>query len=224
MHVLIVDDDAETRELVASALRREGHRSTPASGPADALHAIAEVVFDVIVLDVMLGEASGLDLCAEIRGGGLQTPILFLSARGTVGARVDGLDAGGDDYLAKPFAVRELLARIRALGRRGPSLRPTVVRAGEVQLDFTARKAFVAGREVPVTSREWDVLRVLSDARGRVVSFDDILDRSWGEVSVKTRASLEVIMSRLRRKLDPDGVRGLIRTARGLGYSLEPES
>lgn len=221
MHVLIVDDDEETLELVASALRRDGHRSTEASDAASARRAVAEAKFDVIVLDVMLGASSGLHLCAEIRRMEVATPILFLSARGTVGARVDGLDAGGDDYLAKPFAVRELLARIRALGRRGPSLRADTVQSGEVLLDFTARKAFVAGTEVPVTSREWDVLRVLADARGRVVSFDDILERSWGEASEKTRASLEVIMSRLRRKLAVDGGRELIRTARGLGYSLE---
>ncbi|MDC0716211.1 response regulator transcription factor [Nannocystis bainbridge] len=223
MHVLIVDDDEETLELVASTLRREGHRSTPATGPEEALRAVAAGEFDVIVLDVMLGQASGLELCAELRRREVQAPILFLSARGTVGARVDGLDAGGDDYLPKPFAVRELLARIRALGRRGPSLRPSVLRAGEVLLDFTARKAFVAGREVPVTAREWDVLRVLADARGRVVSFDDILERSWGEVSEKTRASLEVIMSRLRRKLDAGSERGLVRTVRGFGYALELE-
>ncbi|MDC0669439.1 response regulator transcription factor [Nannocystis radixulma] len=223
MHVLIVDDDEETLGLVASALRRDGHRSSLATGPEQALRAIAEASFDVIVLDVMLGDRSGLDLCAELRRTELHTPILFLSARGTVAARVDGLDAGGDDYLAKPFAVRELLARIRALGRRGPSLRPTLVQVGAVRLDFTARKAFVAEREVPVTAREWDVLRVLADAHGRVVSFDDILDRSWGEVSEKTRASLEVIMSRLRRKLEVDGHPALFRTARGLGYALESE-
>ncbi len=223
MHVLVVDDDEETRELIASALRRDGHRSTLAIDPAAALQAIASATFDVLVLDVMLGPASGLELCAELRRSGLQAPILFLSARGTVGARVDGLDAGGDDYLAKPFAVRELLARIRALGRRGPSLRPTRVRAGEVALDFAARRAFVGEREVPVTSREWAVLAVLADTRGRVVSFDDILERAWGEVSGGTRASLEVIMSRLRRKLDLPGGRGLIRTARGLGYALEQD-
>ncbi len=223
MHVLVVDDDEETLELVASALRRDGHRSTLAVGPTEALRAIAGTTFDVLVLDVMLGETSGLDLCAEIRAMGLQAPILFLSARGTVRARVDGLDAGGDDYLAKPFAVRELLARIRALGRRGPSLRPASVRVGDVRLDFAARKAFVAGSEAPVTSREWDVLGVLADARGRVVSFDDILERAWGEVSEGTRASLEVIMSRLRRKLDIAGSRGLIRTARGLGYAMETD-
>lgn len=221
MHVLVVDDDAETLELVASVLRREGHRSTLATGPAEALRALAAASFDVIVLDVMLGERSGLELCAELREAGLQAPILFLSARGTVRARVDGLDAGGDDYLAKPFAVRELLARIRALGRRGPSLRPAMVHAGDVHLDFAARKAFVAAREVPVTSREWEVLGVLADARGQIVNFDDMLERAWGEVSEGGRASLEVIMSRLRRKLDVPGSRGLIRTARGLGYALE---
>jgi two-component system OmpR family response regulator len=223
MQVLIVDDDEETRELVGTALRREGHRPRLVGGFAEALVAIAGERFEVIVLDVMLGAASGLELCAEIRRRGVQTPILFLSARGAVGARVDGLDAGADDYLAKPFAVRELLARVRALGRRGPSLRPTVIRRGELQLDFAARKAFVAGLEVPITLREWDVLGVLVDARGRVVAFDEILERAWGEVSEGNRASLDVIVSRLRRKLDPDGQRGLVRTSRGLGYSLESD-
>lgn len=222
MHVLVVDDDEETRGLVASALRRDGHKVTLAGTAAEAVVAAAGT-FDVIVLDVMLGSGSGLEVCAELRGSGLQTPILFLSARGTVRARVDGLDAGGDDYLAKPFAIKELLARIRALGRRGPNLRPTVVRAGTVELHFAARKAFAGGREAPVTSREWDVLAVLADARGRVVQFDDILERAWGETSPGARASLEVIMSRLRRKLDAEG-RGVIRTVRGLGYALEVDA
>jgi two-component system response regulator PrrA len=225
MRVLVVDDDAETRELVAAALAREGFEPTLAPDAGVARDRIRNGPrFDVVVLDVMLGDASGLALCAAWRAEGLEAPILFLSARGAVDARVEGLEAGGDDYLRKPFAIRELCARVRALGRRGPALVPDRWTAPGVSLDFAARRAEVDGREVPVTAREWALLRVLADARGRVVPFDDVLERAWGEVSERSRASLDVIVARLRRKLARRGAdRSVLRTTRGAGYSLEGE-
>ena len=141
MRILVVDDDEETRELVGHALQREGYGVVLAPGLESAQKAIDDARFDVVVLDVMLGQQSGLDLCTQLRRGGMETPILFLSARGTVRARVEGLDAGGDDYLAKPFALRELLARVRALGRRGPVLRPRLLQLGALALDFNGRRA-----------------------------------------------------------------------------------
>lgn len=217
MRVLVVDDDEETRELVAAALAREGCEPALAASAREATARVRSARFDVVVLDVMLGTDSGLDVCAALRREGVETPILFLSARGAVDARIEGLDAGGDDYLPKPFALAELCARVRALGRRGPALRPDRLRRGELVLDFGARRAELSGREVPVTAREWELLRVLGDARGRVVAFDDVLERAWGEASERSRASLEVLVARLRKKSVP------IRTVRGVGYALEPE-
>lgn len=220
MQVLVVDDDEETRELIAGALGSEGHRAVLVASAAAAMKALARVVFDVVVLDVMLDGASGLELCGGLRAQGVRTPILFVSARGAVHARVEGLDVGGDDYLPKPFAVRELVARVRALGRRGLHTAPRTVSAGPATLCFDTRRALVSDREVPVTAREWDVLHVLADAQGRVVAFDDILERAWGEATESARASLEVIVSRLRRKLTGPGGRHALRTARGFGYAL----
>ncbi len=218
MRVLVVDDDEETRELVGAALAREGWETVLAASEVDARRQASAAHFDVLVLDVMLGPGSGLALCAGLRRDGIETPILFLSARGTVDARVHGLDAGGDDYLPKPFALKELCARVRALGRRGAALRPDRVVLGALVLDFATRKALHEDRAVPVTAREWDLLRVLADARGRVVPFEDVLERAWGEPSERARASLEVIVARLRKKLVP------IRTVRGVGYALEAEA
>lgn len=217
MRVLVVDDDEETRELVAAALVREGFDADLAASGREAGERARSGRFDVVVLDVMLGGESGLDVCAALRRDGVETPILFLSARGAVDARIEGLDAGGDDYLPKPFALAELCARVRALGRRGPGLRPERLRVGALVLDFAARRAQHAGKLVPVTAREWELLRVLGDARGRVVAFDDVLERAWGEASERSRASLEVLVARLRKKLVP------IRTVRGVGYVLEPD-
>lgn len=220
MRVLALDDDEETLDLIGSALRRAGHDVVLVSDAAAAEQALDIQTFDVLVLDVMLGEASGLDLCLTLRRDGCSTPILFLSARGTVRARVDGLEAGGDDYLPKPFAVRELVARVKALGRRGPALHKLTWRLRDVVLDFDGRRASVAGIEVPVTAREWDVLRVLAEADGRMVPFDDILERAWGDVSEGARASLGVLVARLRRKLEPGPRQSVIRTSRGHGYAL----
>ena len=222
MRVLVVDDDEETRELVGAALTREGHELELVGSPERARERTSAAHFDVVVLDVMLGTASGLELCARMRADGMQAPILFLSARGAVDARVEGLEAGGDDYLRKPFALKELAARVRALGRRGPSLRPDRWRSGDVALDFGARRAHVAEREVPITAREWELLRVLSEAQGRVVSFEQVLERAWGDVSPGARASLDVLVARLRRKLG-SGSRPLLRTVRGVGYALDSD-
>jgi DNA-binding response OmpR family regulator len=221
MRVLVVDDDEETRELVGAALAREGYELELAATAERALERVTVGRFDVVVLDVMLGSESGLALCARLRAEGIETPILFLSARGTVDARVDGLEAGGDDYLRKPFAIKELSARVRALARRGPSLRPEQWRVGHVTLDFATRRAEVEGREVPVTAREWELLRVLADARGRVVPFEQVLEQAWGDVSSRARASLDVLVARLRKKLaKEEGDRSVLRTVRGVGYAL----
>jgi two-component system response regulator PrrA len=222
MRVLVVDDDEETRELVGAALAREGHELALAATSERALALADGSAFDVIVLDVMLGSSSGLVLCARLRELGVESPILFLSARGAVDARVEGLEAGGDDYLRKPFALKELSARVRALGRRGPSLRPERFKAGSVVLDFASRRAELAGREVPITAREWELLRVLADAKGRVVSFEQVLERAWGDVSTGTRASLDVLVARLRRKLARGASQpSILRTVRGVGYTLD---
>lgn len=224
MRVLVVDDDDETLEVVQGALQRDGHQVSAAQTAARALALLADNTFDLAVLDVMLGSQSGLELCAQLRRDGVAFPILFLSARGTVNARVEGLDAGGDDYLPKPFALRELVARVRALGRRGPAVRARRLIVGGLRLDFEARRATTQELEIPVTNREWDILRALADANGRVVPFDVVLERAWGEATESNRASLEVIISRLRKKLDAPAGLPLIRTVRGLGYALEMES
>src|SRR5262249_27253398 len=149
--------------------------------------------FDAIVLDIMLPDGSGLELCREFRAHGVLTPILFLSARGDVEHRISGLDAGGDDYLGKPFALAELQARLRALGRRHGLTPPERLEAGGTCIDFTARRLVTDGVEVPLTAREWGVLELLAGRRGRLVSRDELLETLWGERGPEASASLDVI-------------------------------
>ncbi len=228
VRVMVLDDDDETREVVGRALSREGFvvdrvadaaelEATLANAPRDA--------FALLVLDVMLGEGAktGVELCRELRARGVTTPVLFLSARGAVHARVEGLEAGADDYLAKPFAVRELVLRVRALARRGGSPRGRSLAVGALALDFDRRTATANGAPLPVTAREWDVLVVLAMAEGRVVTTDGLLERVWGTTEPSARASLEVIVSRIRRKLEPAAGTTVLRTIRGTGYALGSE-
>lgn len=222
MNVLVVEDDAETSAFVSRALTRERMRVTTAADCAQAEGAMVAADFDVLVLDVMLPDGSGLDLCRRLREASSAVPVLFLSAKGAVSARVEGLSAGGDDYLPKPFALRELVARVRALGRRGPLLRPNRTIVGDVSIDLHARRAERNGAELPLTAREWAILELLLARQGRVVTFDEMLETLWGETSERTRASLEVIMTRLRRKLRGGAADGIIVTVRGVGYRLDP--
>lgn len=219
--ILLVEDDVATRRLVSSALAEEGVEVEVHGRGDGATRAVLPGRFAAVVLDVSLPDGSGIDLCREWRRRGVRTPILILTARTDVGSRVAGLDAGADDYLGKPFALAELKARLRAVMRRATrSEQDWVLRRGDVRVDFKRRQAWVRGSEVPVTRREIEVLARLASSRGRAVARDDLLEEVWGEATDETAASLEVIVSRLRHKLEQGGRGALIRTIRGHGYAL----
>ncbi|MEO5989014.1 MAG: response regulator transcription factor [Candidatus Eisenbacteria bacterium] len=218
--VLVVDDNAPTRELVQRTLEESGMAVTTADGVASAVQCSSEAVFDVIVLDLMLPDGDGLDLCRTLRTNGNETPVLCLTARGEVADRVQGLEAGADDYLRKPFAVAELRARVRALARRGTSAPLIALEAGDSVVSFGARRFHRQGREIPLTAREWAVLEVLALRAGRVVKREALLEDIWQETSDGASVSLDVIISRLRRKLG-DGGELVIHTLRGEGYRFE---
>lgn len=215
MRVLVVDDEADVRSVVARALRADGHVVAAAEGLDSARDRILDGT-DLIVLDLRLGDGFGLDLCRELRAEGSSVPILLLTALTQVALRVEGLDAGADDYLAKPFAVSELRARVRALGRRGALPRGLVYVHGNVRLDFAGRRATRNGREVAITAKEWAILDVLAKRGGRIVARWDLLESVWGDTDDSAVGSMEVLIGRIRRKLTPT----LIRTLRGEGYSL----
>ncbi len=216
MHVLVVDDHAELRDLVTTSLERDGHRVTAAKSVADASARLAAGKFDVMVLDLGLPDGSGLEVCRNLRESGSAMPILILTARRAVVQRVEGLDAGADDFLAKPFAIAELRARVRALGRRAAIPSARAWSQGDIALDFARRRATVAAREVPLTAKEWGILEVLASAEGRVVTRARIIDEVWSEGDESAAASLDVLMTRIRKKLGADAV----RTVRGEGYAL----
>lgn len=220
-HVLLVEDDVATRKLVASTLAEEGFAVEVHGLGSAATRALLPGSFAAIVLDVALPDASGIELCREWRRQGVRVPILMLTARADVASRISGLNAGADDYLAKPFAVAELHARLRALLRRAPHPeRDWILKRGDVSVDFQRRQAWVGGEEVPITRREIDVLARIASSRGRAVAREDLLEEVWGEASEEAAASLEVMVSRLRRKLERGGRVALIRTIRGHGYAL----
>lgn len=222
MRVLVIEDSAPTRDLLVRSLAAAGMTVVTAARVSSGLRLASAPEFDVIVLDLMLPDGDGLDLCRELRANEIVTPILCLTARGEVADRVQGLDAGADDYLRKPFALAELHARIRALARRGGRVAPAQVQVGAIHADFAARRLTRAGREVPLTGREWAVLEILIARPGRVVSRGDLLEYAWHESTLDSSESLDVILSRLRRKLGEPTVAGcLIRTVRGEGFIFE---
>lgn len=219
--ILVVEDDVETRGLLRAALEERGYAVDAVGLAAAADRAVRAGGADAVVLDVWLPDGDGTQLCRAWRRAGLSLPILMLTARTEVAARVDGLDAGADDYLGKPFAMAELRARLGALLRRGTRpLRQHVLRQGKAVVDFARRQAWLDGREVPVTRRELAVLERLAEQPGQAIPREDLLESIWGEATAEAAASLEVMVARLRRKLDPEGGGRLIRTVRGFGYAL----
>ena len=216
--ILVVDDDAPIRRMLDRTLTAEGYEVSLAADGGAALAAIELSAPDAVVLDVSMPGLNGLDVCRRVRAKRMGTPILFLTARDALDDRVAGLDAGADDYLVKPFAAEELLARLRALLRRGREV-PEVLAFADVVLDVHARIAHRAGRELHLSGRETDLLELLLRNPRNVVTREVALDRVWGG---PVSASLNVVdryVSYLRRKL---GEPPLIETVRGVGFVLGP--
>jgi DNA-binding response OmpR family regulator len=221
MRLLVVDDDAELRDLLVRALERDRHQVTAVGNIDLARKALEKGATDLIVLDLALPDGTGVQWCRELRRGGNDVPVLMLTAHSEVGRRVHALDAGADDFLAKPFAVAELRARVRALGRRsgatdGALKLPRFVYEDAV-IDCATRRATRDGKLVTLTAREWSILEALSNNPRRIVTRAALLEQAWGDTGSGASASLEVLISRIRRKLGE----GLIRTVRGEGYVLE---
>ncbi|ETK37264.1 response regulator transcription factor [Microbispora sp. ATCC PTA-5024] len=222
MRVLIVDDDDAVRRSLSHALRRDGYAVTEAADGLTALDRLSRVRHDAIVLDVLMPEPNGLEVCKRLRRRGDDTPILMLTARDLVVDRVAGLDAGADDYLVKPFALEELRARLRALLRRSGATRE-VLRFADVSLDTTEQRASRGGRALAMTRTELSLLELFLRNPRRVLTREMIYESVWGYDGTGGSTALWVHLSYLRAKLEEGGAPRLIQTVRGIGYVLREE-
>jgi two-component system, OmpR family, response regulator len=216
--LLIVEDDAKLVRALTVGLEREGYVIEAAESGDEALGLAEAADYDAIVLDLMLPGMDGFAVCEALRREGRWMPVLMLTARTGVSDRIRGLDAGADDYLVKPFDFGELLARLRALLRRGPVERPSIVLIGDLQIDSATRVVTRAGEEIELTAREYDVLAFLARQPGRVVSRSELLEEIWNDYDGSPNI-IDVYVGYLRRKLG----RALIRTVRGAGFVLEAQ-
>jgi two-component system response regulator MprA len=218
-----VDDDPDVRDSLERALRHAGYAVTTAGHGADALDSLARSPVDLIVLDVLMPMVDGFDACRRLRERGDATPILVLTARDAVDDRVTGLEAGADDYLVKPFALRELLARIRALLRRSQA-RHDVLGYADLTLDTTTRTVTRHDRVIPLTRTEFGLLELLLRNAGQVLSYEVILDEVWEYGDAPASNTLQVFVGFLRRKLEDGGLPRLVHNVRGIGYVLRAAS
>ena len=220
MHLLVVEDDARLSRLLKRLLSQDRHVVETALTAEEGLEvATSDLELDAIVLDVGLPDRSGFDVARTLRRKGSQVPILMLTARDSVSDRVEGLDAGADDYLVKPFAYEELLARLRALGRRPPTRKSPVLKAGPIELDETTRRVAVSGKRVDLSQREFSILECLLRRPGQVLSRDQLLDYAWPYGVALTPNTVEAYIHLLREKLGADGALH-VETVRGVGYRL----
>jgi two-component system response regulator MprA len=217
--VLVVDDDHDVRESLSRALGYAGYEVATAANGVDALRSVARAPVDLIILDVLMPMLDGLGACRSLRDRGDDTPVLVLTARDAVDDRVAGLDAGADDYLVKPFALRELLARVNALLRRTQPLRD-VLGYADLTLDLTARSARRGNTELSLTRIEFSLLELLVRNAEQVLSYDVISDRVWGYGEAPASNALQVFVTFLRRKLEANGRQRLVHNVRGVGYVL----
>ena len=218
--ILIAEDDAEIRMALERILGYEGYATRSVADGAAALEAIKDHRPDVIVLDVMMPYVDGLTVCRRLREHGDRTPVLMLTARHELSDRVAGLDAGADDYVAKPFELEELLARLRALLRRVVGPDDDVLQVGPLRLDVPRRQVMVDEHEVELTRTEFSILELLMRNDGIVLERSTIYDRVWGYDFGDSSRSLDVHVGYLRRKLESDGTPRLIETVRGVGFVL----
>ena len=221
MRVLLVEDDQRIAHFVAKGLRENTYAVDVAVDGGAALYQSAINTYDAIVLDVMLPVKDGFAVCRELRETGLKTPILMLTARDAVEDRVVGLDAGADDYLIKPFAFDELLARLRALLRRAGDVRPAKITIADLEIDTSGQRVWRDGREISLTSKEYALLEYLAREKGKVVGRADIAEHVWDETFDPFSNLIDVYVKRLRTKMDDGFAVSLIHTRRGSGYVLD---
>lgn len=221
MRVLLVEDEAKLARLVARGLTERGDLVTVAGTGAEALAAASdEVEYDVILLDVRLPDMEGFEVCRRLRRSRVWTPVLMLTARNAVADRITGLDSGADDYLGKPFVFDELLARMRALARRGPVPRPTVLEVGDLRLDPASRRVWRGDVEIELSARELALLEALIRRPEQVLSRDQLLAHAWGDTHETSSNVVDVYVRYLREKIDRPFGADSLRTVRGLGYRL----
>ena len=221
MYILVVEDERRLAQVVRRVLGEEGHTVDVAYDGEEGLAMAMDGSHDVIVLDILLPGMDGLEVCRSLRANRVDTPVLLLTALDAVEDRVRGLDAGADDYLPKPFAFQELLARLRALGRRRVEARePDQLQTADLALDLRRRRAERAGKTIDLSPKEFALLEFLMRNEGRVVTRTQILDHVWGYDYSPDSNLVDVYVTYLRRKIDRGYDRNLIRTVRGAGYAL----
>ena len=221
MRILLVEDDQRIAHFVAKGLRENTYAVDVAVDGEAALYRSAISVYDAIVLDVMLPKKDGFSVCRELRDTGINTPILMLTARDAVEDKVDGLDAGADDYLTKPFSFDELLARLRALMRRCADVRPATIVVADLEIDTTRQRVWRAGGEISLTTKEYALLEYLAREKGKIVGRAEIADHVWDDSFDVFSNLIDVYVKRLRTKMDEGFAVSLIQTRRGLGYILD---
>ena len=221
MRVLVVEDEKKTASFIRKALQAEGFAVDICHNGDDGLAAARATPFDAIVLDIMLPGRDGLSLLRQLRERQNATPVLLLSARGEVNERVEGLNAGADDYLPKPFVIAELIARVRALGRRGGESKSPVLRVGDLTLDTVTREARRGGATIELTTREYRLLEFLMRSAGRICGRMAILEKVWDYDFDPGSNLVDVNVMRLREKIDADFEPKLLHTVRGIGYVMK---
>jgi DNA-binding response OmpR family regulator len=221
MRLLIVEDDVKLAGALARGLRREGYAVDLAESGQQGLLQARVYDYDAVILDVMIPAPDGVEVCRALREGGHWAPVLMLTARDGVSDRIRGLDAGADDYLVKPFDYGELIARVRALVRRGAPERPAILRVGDLEVDPAAHTVTRAGEPVELTAREFALLEFLVRRAGDVVSRTEMLEHVWDQNFEGSTNIVDVYVGYLRRKLQEPFGRPLIRTVRGAGYVIE---
>jgi two-component system, OmpR family, response regulator len=223
MRILVVEDELKMASLLLRGLSEEGHAADVARTGDDALWMADAVPYDAILLDVMLPGADGFEVCRRLRERGVWSPVLMLTARDAVEDRVAGLDAGADDYLQKPFSFAELLARLRALARRGAVERPVVLEVDDLRLDPAARKVWRGGDEIALSTKEFSLLEAFMRRPGEVLSRLHLLEHAW-DYGYENRSNvIDVYVRYLREKIDRPFGRASLETVRGTGYRLRTD-
>jgi DNA-binding response OmpR family regulator len=220
MRLLLVEDDIGIARFLEKGLREATYAVDVAVDGDDALYKVAVNEYDAIILDIMIPGPDGLEVCRAIRNSGSRVPVIMLTARDDVSDRVRGLDLGADDYLTKPFQVSELLARLRAVMRRGSSQTSSLIEVSNLQIDTAAQTVSRGGRSVTLTAREYAVLEYLARNAGRVISRTELTEHVWNEGRDSFSNVIDVHINHLRQKIDRDSDEPLIHTRRGAGYIL----